>query len=71
MSDSPKPVEDQAEHVGTIHVDRMVINLAGCWVVRYGDWSGIAIFGDELTALRYALEHNMDSCSFETWGQLR
>jgi hypothetical protein len=42
----------------------------GAWICHYNDWSGIAIFGDELSALRHATEHNM-VVGFCPWGEVR
>lgn len=30
------------------------------WVAYHDDWSEFACFGQELTALRYAIEHGME-----------
>lgn len=29
------------------------------WIAYHGDWSGFAIFDDELPCLRYAVDHHM------------
>lgn len=44
---------------------------SGCWVARYGDWSGIAVFGSELEALRYTNDHDGMVASFVQWGEVR
>ncbi len=31
----------------------------GAWIAYYPDWSGMALFCDELAALRYGVEHQM------------
>jgi len=33
--------------------------VAGAWITYYPDYSGMALFCDELNALRYAMEHSM------------
>jgi hypothetical protein len=45
-------------------------NAGGAWVCHYEDWSGIAIFGDELSALRHAANDNM-LVAFYPWGEVR
>lgn len=30
-----------------------------CWFVYYSDYSGFAVFHDELSAYKYAVEHSM------------
>lgn len=41
----------------------------GCWLAYYGDRSGVAVFGDELEALRYAVERSM-SVKWQPWGEV-
>jgi hypothetical protein len=36
-----------------------MISGAGVWCAYYSDWSGMAVFDDELAALRYAVERSM------------
>lgn len=36
-------------------------NDHGAWIAYYSDWSGMAVFADELNCLRYAVEHRMDA----------
>lgn len=43
----------------------------GAWVAYYSDWSGIAMFGTEIDALRYAVEHHGMSVKFFGWGEIR
>lgn len=43
---------------------------SGFWLAYYSDWSGFAVFDNELEALRYAVEHQM-RCEFHSWGQVR
>lgn len=40
----------------------------GVWVAWYADFSGYALFDDELTALRHALDHSMYQVSFVPFG---
>lgn len=40
----------------------------GAWLAYYPDHSGLAIFGDEVEALRYAVEHSMQIIFWE-YGQ--
>lgn len=42
----------------------------GCWVASYYDGSGYAIFPTEVEALRYALEHTMNTVKFVEWGEV-
>lgn len=44
--------------------------LGGCWIAYYSDWSGIAVFGTEIEALRHAVEHSM-IVQFFQWGEVR
>lgn len=39
----------------------------GAWVTYYNDWSGIAIFENEIDALRFAVANHMD-VKFVEWG---
>jgi hypothetical protein len=32
----------------------------GVWVAYHSDWSGLAIFGDEIDALRHAVSNSMN-----------
>lgn len=41
---------------------------AGCWVAYHPDWSGFALFDDEVDALRHAVSNSM-SIGRATWGQ--
>jgi hypothetical protein len=50
-----------------ILVGRSVRTRNGCWVVYYADRSAVAVFGDELAALRHAQEKSMD-VKFMSWG---
>ena len=43
----------------------------GCWIVRYSDWSGIAVFATELEALRYANDNGVMQAEFHQWGEVR
>lgn len=40
------------------------------WVAHYGDWSGIAIFGEEIDALRYAVGNSMLVSPLMEWGEV-
>lgn len=42
-------------------------DLTGCWVAYYHDRSGAAVFKDEIDALRYAVERNME-VKLVHWG---
>lgn len=42
--------------------------IAGCWVAYHSDWSGLALFNDELEALRHAVANSM-TVGWATWGQ--
>jgi len=42
----------------------------GFWLCYYSDWSGIAIFDNELDAQRYACDSGM-ICEWRTWGAVR
>lgn len=45
---------------------------AGAWLCYYSDWSGIAVFGDELDAHRYSAERGGGmTVVFTTWGEVR
>jgi hypothetical protein len=50
-----------------ILVGRSVRTRNGCWVAYYADRSAVAVFGDELAALRHAQEKSMD-VKFMSWG---
>ncbi len=43
----------------------------GCWVVYYADWSGIAVFGTEIDALRYANDNDGMRAEYVGWGLIR
>jgi hypothetical protein len=34
--------------------------MRGCWIAYHSDWSGFALFGKEVDALRYAVSNNMN-----------
>lgn len=34
------------------------------WIAYYGDWSGFAVFDDELACLRHAVAHHMEAGQF-------
>lgn len=40
----------------------------GCWVAYHSDWSGLALFADELEALRHAVANNQ-SVGWASWGE--
>lgn len=40
----------------------------GCWVAYHSDWSGFALFDDEVAALRHAVSNSM-SIGRAEWGQ--
>lgn len=40
----------------------------GCWVAYHSDWSGLALFNDELEALRHAVGNAM-TVGWAVWGQ--
>jgi hypothetical protein len=44
---------------------------AGFWLARFSDWSGVAVFRDELEARRYAGDRQMDVVEFSHWGEVR
>jgi hypothetical protein len=50
-----------------IPLGRSVRTRNGCWIVYYADRSAVAVFGDELAALRHAQEKSMD-VKFMSWG---
>lgn len=45
-------------------------STGGCWVARYDDWSAVAVFGSELEALRYAMQHSMNQVIYVQWGEI-
>ena len=49
---------------------RTAHTCGGVWLATYSDWSGIAVFGDELEALRYANGRSMQ-VEFKPWGEIR
>lgn len=71
---SDEAADPMAELLGEI-LDRLERLEAGaqpgCWVARYSDWSGIAVFGSELEALRYTNDHDGMVASFVQWGEVR
>ncbi|MCP9947228.1 hypothetical protein [Actinomadura madurae] len=40
----------------------------GVWVARYADGSSICPFGEEIDALRHAVDHTME-VAFIPWGE--
>lgn len=40
----------------------------GCWLAYHGDFSGLAVFSEEVDALRYAVENSM-KVSYVLWGE--
>ncbi len=42
----------------------------GCWLAYYHDWSAMAVFDQEIDALRYALDKAM-AVRFVEWGAVR
>lgn len=42
----------------------------GFWLVYHSDWSGIAVFREELEALRHAVKHGAQA-EFHEWGPVR
>ncbi len=42
----------------------------GCWLAYYHDWSAMAVFDQEIDALRYALDKTM-AVRFVEWGAVR
>lgn len=40
----------------------------GCWVAHHPDWSSLALFHDELEALRYGVKHGMQVRTV-SWGE--
>lgn len=46
------------------------VRTGGCWLAHHSDWSGFAVFGSELDALRHAVEHSM-TVVFAEWGMGR
>ena len=43
---------------------------SGCWLAQHADWSGFAIFREEIDALRYSNDNYM-TVRFVEWGVLR
>jgi hypothetical protein len=43
----------------------------GPWMARHHDWSGIALFAEEIDALRYAIGHDMSVVERVAWGEVR
>lgn len=41
----------------------------GCWVAFFSDWSGAAVFDDELEARRYADDNGGMNVRFVRWGE--
>lgn len=42
---------------------------AGCWLAYYSDWSDWRVFHNEIDALRYSVEHQMNGVAWLTWGE--